>query len=251
MYKFLPDSLNVMFSAAGFWDADIGEWRKGKKFKKSFGLTFLDCGGFTLLNNYGDYPFSVINYANLVARLRPNYYATMDYPCEPEISRELELTSNQERIRATVKNAVALAEWEDHLPGRMVPVIQGYDLDEYIYCLDQYDQAGLIRPYMAVGSMCRRISDTQLAELIPGIYYAARSRGCDNLHFFGLKMTESITTYNDMIYSRDSAAVLASYHGHIRRQRNWRRFPKSKKEKEDQFMAFLDKCQKMDLNYCS
>jgi hypothetical protein len=32
MYKFLPRGINVMYSAAGFWDDD-GEWRKGKKFK--------------------------------------------------------------------------------------------------------------------------------------------------------------------------------------------------------------------------
>jgi hypothetical protein len=48
MYKFLPDGINVMFSAAGFWDDDKREWRRRAKFKRSFGLRWLDCGGFTI-----------------------------------------------------------------------------------------------------------------------------------------------------------------------------------------------------------
>ena len=125
MYKFLPDGINIMFSAAGFWNNDTGEWRRNTKFKRTFGKTFLDSGGFTLLNQYIDYPFSTINLANLIARLRPHFYVPKDYPCEPEISRSLGLMSNAERIKATVKNAVELAEWERQLPGQMVPVIQG------------------------------------------------------------------------------------------------------------------------------
>lgn len=83
MYRFLPPGINVMYSAAGFWDDEKNEWRRGIKFKRFFGRRFLDCGGYLMLLKYGYYPFSVVNYANLVAYLRPNYYATMDYACEP------------------------------------------------------------------------------------------------------------------------------------------------------------------------
>ena len=92
MYKFLPPGINIMFSAAGFWDGYT--WRK-TKFPKKSGLKFLDCGGFTMLNRFGDYPFSIVNYANLIARLKPDFYVPMDYPCEPEISRSLGLMSNR------------------------------------------------------------------------------------------------------------------------------------------------------------
>lgn len=249
MYKFLPAGINVMFSAAGFWDNDNREWRKGKKFKNSFGSTFLDCGGFTLLNQYVDYPFSTINLANLIAYLCPDFYVPKDYPCEPEISRSLGLTSNQERIEATVKNAIELAEWEGQLKGAMVPVIQGYNLDEYLHCLNLYDKAGLIRDYMAVGSMCRRISDKELGCLIPGIYYEAQRLGCSKLHFFGLKLSPSLGIYDEMIYSRDSAVAMDSYDNKVRARRNGRRFPRGQDEKRENFKAFLDRLDMLNLRY--
>lgn len=249
MYKFLPQNLNVMYSAFAFWDNDKREWRSGKKFKRSFGLKWLDCGGFTALNHYDDYPFSVINYANLIAKLNPHYYASMDYPCEPEISRNLGLMTNQERIKATVKNALELSEWESHLPGQMVPVIQGYELDEYLYCLDLYAENNLIRDYMAVGSMCRRISNDQLSKLIPGIYYKAQDLGCTKLHFFGLKLSSQLIPYEDIIWSRDSAAVFMSANEEEKEKMNGRRFPKGQKEKRMIFNNFLDKVEAMGLNY--
>jgi hypothetical protein len=249
MYKFLPSGINVMFSAAGFWDSQTKEWRKNHKFKRNFGIRWLDCGGFTMLNKFGDYPFSVDNYANLVARLKPHYYATMDYPCEPEISRSLGLMTNNDRIHATVEKAAELAFWENQLSGSMVPVIQGYHLEEYLHCLDLYDQAGLIRDYMAVGSMCRRISDKELGRLIPGIYHAAQRLGVFKLHFFGLKLSPSLEIYSDMIYSRDSAVAMDSYDNEIRTQREGRRFPRGQKEKQENFEVFLRRLDDLGLNY--
>lgn len=246
MYTFLPNGINVMFSAGGFWDNNKQEWRR-KKFLSRFGLKWLDCGGFTMLNKYGDYPFSVVNYANLIARLRPDYYATMDYPCEPEISRALGLMSNKERIKATVQNASELMYWESQLPGQMVPVIQGYDLDEYLYCLDLYNQIGLIRDYMAVGSMCRRISKAQISELVPGIYHAAKKIGCNRLHFFGLKLSPSLAAHSNMIYSRDSAAIMDSYDREVRADRDGRRFPRGQMEKRENFYAFLGRLSDLGL----
>jgi hypothetical protein len=202
-----------------------------------------------MLNQYGDYPFSAVNYANLIARLKPDYYATMDYPCEPEISRNLGLMTNLERIKATVQNATELAEWESQLQGQMVPVIQGYTLDEYLYCLDLYNQAGLIRDYMAVGSMCRRISDEELGQLIPGIYYAAKRMGCTKLHFFGLKLSPALEAYDEMIYSRDSAVAMDSYDNEVRAKRGGRRFPRGQAEKQENFEVFLNRLDGLGLNY--
>jgi hypothetical protein len=249
MYKFLPPGINVMFSAAGFFDGEKREWRRGAKFKWSFGFRWLDCGGFTMMNKFNDYPFSVVNYANLVARLRPHFYATMDYPCEPEISRSLGLLSNEQRIAATVANAVELAEWESQLPGQMVPVIQGYTIDEYLECLCQYQEAGMVRDYMAVGSMCRRISNEELGNLIPALYYAAQKVGCTKLHYFGLKLSPAVQRYADMIWSRDSAAILDDYDKSLRADREGRRWPKGQQEKKIVFNAFLGRLEELGLNY--
>lgn len=245
-YRFLPQDINVMFSAAGFWDRST--WRRGKFFKIS-GLTFLDSGGFSLLNQYGRYPFSIVNFANLVAQMKPHFYATMDYPCEPEISRSLGLMTNKERIEKTVENAMALTEYEDQLSGQMIPVIQGYTLDEYISCLELYAKAKTIRDYMAVGSMCRRINTAELNELIPGIYYAARRFGVKRLHYFGLKLSLDLLPLARYIYSRDSAVALDSYDKAARALREGRRWPRGQDEKRQAFTSFLERLTKLNLQY--
>jgi hypothetical protein len=251
LYKFLPDKTNVMYSANGFWDNEEREWRKKHKFRRRFGIKWLDCGGYLILLKYGYYPFSVVNYANLIVRLSPHFYATMDFACEPGLVNQTKskIKTVRGRIEATVKNAVELAEWENQIPGQMVPVIQGYTLDEYLYCLQLHEAAGTIRDYMAVGSMCQRTSEKELQELIPGIYYAAQALGCSKLHFFGLKLSPALKIYDEMIYSRDSAVAMDSYDSEIRAKRDGRRFPRGQDEKRENFEHFLRRLDEMGLNY--
>lgn len=244
MYRFLPDGLNMMFSAAGFWDEAERTWRR-KRFPRKAGLKFLDSGGFTALNKWGDYPFTPLEMSVLAARLQPEYYASMDYPCEPEISRESELDTNRARIEATVANAATMMGIEPMVRGlfgegpQLVPVIQGYSLDEYRYCIDRHHRAGTIRPYMAVGSMCRRISSPEPHRLVPGIYEYARAAGVERLHFFGLKLSPDLADLEGYIYSRDSAVALDSYNAELRAKRGGRRWPRGQAEKQEAFEAFL------------
>lgn len=249
-YQFLPIGLNVMFSAAGFWDHSRRRWRKGHRFQQEGGYHWLDMGGFTALNRWGRYPFTVGNAMNLVAYLAPDFYATMDYPCEPEINRLDGLSSNRERIELTVQNAQAMAEMEEMVPGSiMVPVIQGYTLEEYKYCIDLYREAGLIRDYMAVGSMCRRINSAELHTLIPEIAkYAARA-GCTKLHFFGLKLSPALEDLDQYIWSRDSAVALDAYDAELRAKRNGRRWPRGQEEKRAAFVSFLGRVEDLNLEH--
>ena len=125
--------------------------------------------------------------------------------------------------------------------GEAVPVIQGYELDEYIHCLDLHAEAGTIRPYMAVGSMCRRISDTELERLIAGIWKHASSLGVKRLHYFGLKLTPKLIELDPFIYSRDSAVSYDSYSSEIRAKRNGRRWPRGQAEKRESIESFLSR----------
>jgi hypothetical protein len=248
MYKFLPQGINVMYSSAGFWDDDAREWRR-KRFKRSFGLKFLDSGGYLMLLRYGYYPFSVVNYANLVARLKPDFYATMDYACEPDLvdTSKVRLRTVEARIRATVDNAEGLAEWESHLSGRMVPVIQGYTLAQYESCINLYNERGLIRDYMAVGSMCQRRNNDDLDCIIPAVYRVAQDAGVKRLHFFGLKLSSDLRHLDKYIYSRDSAIAMSSYDKGTREARGGTRWPRGQTEKKAAFFAYLDRLKKLDL----
>ena len=86
-FRWLPQGLNVMYSAAGFWDDRRQTWRRKNRFFPWAGLRWLDCGGFTALNRWGEYPWTTAAYCCLVALLRPDWWAAEDYPCEPDISR--------------------------------------------------------------------------------------------------------------------------------------------------------------------
>lgn len=249
-YKFLPDGINVMFSASAFTPRFLrdGKWPRWPFFPFA-GHTWADGGGFNLLNLYGEYPFSVANWMNLVAFLGADYCATLDYPCEPDISRRLGLMTNEDRLRATVERARECLEYSEMIDTQIVPVIQGYSLNEYRHCVDLHHRAGTIRGYMAVGSMCRRLSSGELHTLILGIYDYARQAGVERLHFFGLKVDRALDGLGGFIWSRDSAAILDSRNAELRRQRNGRRFPRGQEEKRlvvNDFLATLDQ---MGLEY--
>lgn len=247
-YPWLPSRINVMVSAGGYWGGQ--DWRRKTKYPILAGSRWLDSGGFTLLNRYGDYPFDLLQYHNLVCWLRPNFYASLDYPCEPEITRTLSRMTNRERIDATIENVARMIEWEFYTyPSKLVPVIQGYSQAEYIYCIEQLASRNLIRDYMAVGSMCRRISSQELHRLIPAIYNLAKDCGVKQLHFFGLKLSPDLADLGEFIYSRDSAVSLDSYDKELRAARGGRRYPKGTHEKRLAFMSFLDRLEKMGLIY--
>jgi hypothetical protein len=228
-FAWLPRTLNVMFSAGGFWTGTT--WRRDRFWTR--GLRFLDSGGFTLLNKYGEYPFTIANYLNLVAILTPNYYASMDYPCEPDISRTLSHLTNEQRIRATVENARIMADRSPLVDSTLVPIIQGFTLDEYKHCIDLHHRHNTIRPYMAVGSMCRRLSTADLHSLIPSIAEYALQAGCTRLHWFGLKLNPALTDLARHIHSRDSAAKFFT--------NGATRFPRGQQAKRLAIETFLSK----------
>lgn len=200
-----------------------------------------------MLNKYEDYPFTVGNYMNLVSKLEPHWYATMDYPCEPEISRSIELSTNEQRIRATVDKAREILDLAEIIPhSTAVPVIQGYTLEEYLFCLKLHKEAGTIRPYMAVGSMCRRLSAHQLENLIPQIYERAKEYGCTKLHYFGLKLSKDLVPLREYIYSQDSAAIYYHYSKKARKKGRW---PRGQEEKRAAVENFLVRASELGLNY--
>lgn len=183
---------------------------------------FLDSGGFSLLNKYGDYPFSVKDYVSLIKHYRPHYAAVMDYPCEPEINRKnylgklgfielKEYQTNKERIEQTIANTIEILKYEKELPRtQIIPVIQGYTLNEYKYCIDRMCELGIFDryKYVAVGTMCRRISNKELRKYIVAITdYVWTTHPNIKFHFFGLKLN-ALKDYvcAERIHSCDSAA---------------------------------------------
>jgi hypothetical protein len=194
----------MLSAAALYWPS------RDKIVRRSFPSArevFLDSGGFVAHRQYGGFPWSIDDYLALVFARRPDFAASMDYPCEADLRRANDLRSNFQRIDATVQNALALYPWSDSRT-RFVPVVQGYTLEEYRYCISRYADAGLYSPVFAVGSMCRRMSGDELQAIIEGIGMAVTSLlgYRPRLHWFGLHMRALSTPARKWIDSWDSTA---------------------------------------------
>ncbi|WP_147317762.1 deazapurine DNA modification protein DpdA family protein [Streptomyces spongiicola] len=105
----------------------------------------LDSGGFTELSKYGQWTVTPYEYAAAARR----YYdeismmdvcAIQDWMCEDEILAKTGLTVERHQYK-TVASFLNLMTLDADLP--WMPVLQGFTLDDYLRCVDQYEQAGV------------------------------------------------------------------------------------------------------------
>ena len=205
---------NIMMSAGSIATANGKQWNMSRtRLPDGYpDRLILDSGGYSFFSRWGEYPFSIEKYVDLANTLKDKYplyrVATLDYPCEPDIDRS-HLMTNEERIKKTVSNAVECIDVDRRLP--WLPIIQGYTLDEYLHCVDLYQEAGIISDYWAVGSLCSRKGNIQrIKYLITKLKELALSNV--KVHAFGL----NIPYIKDpqifhALYSSDSAAWTFNY----------------------------------------
>lgn len=178
----------------------------------------LDSGGFTQLSQYGRWTFTAAEYARAVARYDRelgglSWAAPMDWMCEPYVLAKTGLTVAEHQTR-TVENYLDLRElWRSYSDEScpFMPVLQGYQLEDYLRCVDLYADAGVDlmdpanpgmadEPVVGVGSVCRRQSTTEVA----GIFAELASTGLW-LHGFGVK-SQGLGRYSQHLISADSMA---------------------------------------------
>jgi hypothetical protein len=166
----------------------------------------LDSGGFTELNKYGKWSITERQYVNIVHRIidnvgNPTFVAPQDRMCEPFVCSKAKKSVAQ-HIKETVENFVKLKEmFSTNI--YLLPVIQGYTLDDYLSCVDLYAAYGIDLtdyPLVGLGSICRRQKTKEGIQIIKTIAALGIS-----LHGFGLKTTALRYVKNDII-SSDSMA---------------------------------------------
>ena len=192
---------NIMISAGPSWLN--GKWHNWNGLSPE--RLFIDSGGFSFFKKWGEYPFDLETYLSFIYNLKEQYplelCAVMDYPCEIEANRT-KLKTNKDRIEATVRNAVECIDADPNLP--WIPVIQGFSLEEYLHCVDLYEQVGIRLDYIAVGSVCARKGNL---HSIRRILTKIRDRTKARLHSFGLSLTYlKDSQIHNAVYSSDSAA---------------------------------------------
>lgn len=104
----------------------------------------------------------------------------------------------------------------------LMPVIQGYEIEEYLECVQMYEDAGFLPPgaYVGIGSVCKRNSN---AHTVEGLLEALRERRPDlRMHGFGLKVTAlKSPTVRRILESSDSMAWSYAARKQGRNQNCW------------------------------
>lgn len=165
----------------------------------------LDSGGFTELNLYGEWRTTPEEYVDAVRRYDAElghleWASPQDWMCEPWVTEKTGLSVAEHQAR-TVENYLTLVDLAPELP--FIPVLQGWQLEDYHAHADAYEAAGVdltAQPLVGIGSVCRRQASGQIA----GIFDSLRSRGL-LMHGFGVK-SEGLALYADSITSADSLA---------------------------------------------
>ncbi|BEL07856.1 hypothetical protein Q0Z83_060470 [Actinoplanes sichuanensis] len=180
----------------------------------------LDSGGFTELQMYGEWRTTPQQYVAAVRRYdaeigRLEWAAPQDWMCEPIVisgGKAGPVTfagtklSVEEHQRRTVDNFIQLSElWGDDFTNPFMPVLQGYERDDYLRCWDRYDAAGISLgnyPVVGLGSVCRRQAEDEIGDIVTTLL--ALDEGLP-VHGFGVKL-RGLEKYGHLLNTADSMA---------------------------------------------
>ncbi|WP_406292276.1 hypothetical protein [Embleya sp. NBC_00896] len=173
----------------------------------------LDSGAFTELSLFGGWETTAARYVAAVRRYHDeigllDWAAPMDWPCEPHIVHRTGLSVRRHQEN-TVDNYLALRAAAPEVS--FVPVLQGWDLDDYVLAVSLYERAGVdltTLPLVAVGSVCRRQATREIGTIVETLAGIGIP-----LHGFGVK-ARGLRAYAPRLASADSMAW--SYSGRHR-----------------------------------
>jgi hypothetical protein len=149
----------------------------------------MDSGAFTTINKYGCYPEPVSEYAKHIKKWHLNgemlAAVAQDYMCEPFVLSKtgMSVRQHQELTVDRYKNLVL----EDVGSAYIMPVLQGYQPEEYVAHLDLYGDSISHGAWVGCGSVCKRNGNPEsVLEVLDAI---KTNRPDLKLHGFGLKTT--------------------------------------------------------------
>jgi hypothetical protein len=166
----------------------------------------LDSGGFTELDKYGGWRTTEDAYVADVRRFALEvglleWVAPMDWMCEPHMLAKTGLTVRDHQYR-TVANFCRLRE---RLGDLVVPVLQGWSLDDYLRCWDAYERREVdleAERVIGLGTVCRRQNTAEVGRIVRTL---ADAMSGPRIHGFGVKVT-GLESFGDVLASADSMA---------------------------------------------
>lgn len=191
--------------------------RRGDHMPHARTIWALDSGGFTQLQQHGEWTMDSDEFGGMVTRFvdecgaPPQWCAPQDWMCEDAVIQggtfngvefkgtRLSVPIHQE---LTVENLCYLRQEFPFIP--WIPVLQGKTLTDYIRCDDMYRANGVDlrdEPLVGLGSVCRRQATSEIAAIVETLW----ARGIRRMHGFGVK-TSGLSSYGHLLVSADSQA---------------------------------------------
>jgi len=178
---------------------------KYKKLKKTNVSWCLDSGGFTELTMFNEWRTTPSEYVDSLQRIVSDigglvWASPQDWMCEPHMIKNTGKSINEHQ-HLTCQNFCEIQQLNP--PARVIPVLQGWNPDDYITHFDMYKTYGInLVEYETVGmgSFCRRASVAGVKELVQEL----SGRGV-KMHGFGLKK-DGISLFGEHLQSSDSMA---------------------------------------------
>lgn len=202
---------------------------RNRKGPFSVGEWIMDSGAFSTILKHGGYPLPVEEYAAQILRWKGNgkllAAVSQDYMCEPAMLIKTGLTI-AEHQRLTIERYDALLRCDTGC--YIIPVLQGYDPQDYVDHLRAYGSRLAKGAWVGVGSVCKRNSSPCL---ILDVLIAIKAERPDlKLHGFGLKI---LALANGVIRSLLATADSMAWSFAARRNKtganDWRNAMKFKK----------------------
>lgn len=165
----------------------------------------LDSGGFTELAMHGRWTVATLAYAAEVRRFRDDvgqldWASIMDWVCAPPALAKTGLTV-LEHQRRTIRSFLDLKGIAPDLP--WAPVLQGWELDDYLRHADAWERVGVrlhAQLVVGVGSVAGRQHEPIVGQLFARLH----ERGL-RTHGFGLKV-KGLAQAHQYVASADSMA---------------------------------------------
>jgi hypothetical protein len=172
----------------------------------------LDSGAFTEIVTYGEYRHSPHAYANTLRWALPLFggakvtAVAQDYMCEPFALKKTGLTVQKHQRMTIERYDVLMAEG---LMMPIMPVLQGYDIEDYVFHVRQYGERLPSSMWVGVGSVCKRNKNpADIAHILSALH---DERPDLRFHGFGVKRTALLhPTVRKLLWSADSMAWSAA-----------------------------------------
>lgn len=188
---------------------EVGDW-------------IMDSGAFTEISTHGEYRTSVAAYANQIARWKDNgnllAAVSQDYMCEQFILDKTGLTAADHQ-RLTIERYDELLRCDTGV--YIMPVLQGYDPQDYVSHVRQYGSRLAHGAWVGVGSVCKRNGDIRAIENV--LRAIKHVRPDLRLHGFGLKTTAlSSGLVDSLLETADSMAWSYNARRNGKNANDWR-----------------------------